>query len=181
MKGVESMIEKDKREKRKRNLVFKGEKGDIRRELEKIGKEIGMKLEVEEIRKVRMWREEKAKMVIVKVKSGGSRRKILENNKKFKGREVWIEVNLTFKERKMKFKFRKIVEEEEGKGWEVRVGYRRMWIENIWWFWDEGKRSLEMERGGGDKRNGRKEWKRGKGGLGREERMWMDKRGGGEV
>lgn len=88
---------KGRKGKRKRNLVFKsikiGEKGDIRGELEKIGREIGMKLEVEEIRKVRMWREEKAKMVIVKVKSGGSRIKILENNKKFRGREVWIEVD----------------------------------------------------------------------------------------
>lgn len=85
----------------------------MRGDLEKIGKEIGVELEVEDLRKVRTGKEKKGEMVIVKVKSEECRKKVPENKKKLRGRKVWIEEDLTFQERKMKFKLRKIAEEEE--------------------------------------------------------------------
>lgn len=55
-------------------------------------------------------------MVIVKLKSEESRRKILENKRKLRGKEIWIEEDQTFKERKMKWKLRQIAGEEERRG-----------------------------------------------------------------
>lgn len=60
-------------------------------EIKNICKEIGVDIEIEEIRKVKMGREEKGDMLIVKVRSEENKRKILENKRKLKGRSVWIE------------------------------------------------------------------------------------------
>lgn len=152
----------DGRERRKKNLVFK----DVRKvkegskeEIKNICKEIGVDIEIEEIRKVKMGREEKGDMLIVKVRSEENKRKILENKRKLKGRSVWIEEDLTFKERKMRWNLRRVAEEERRKGRTVRMGNGRIWVENAWWFWDEDDEVLRdgRERKWGVVAEGRRE------------------------
>lgn len=127
----------DGRERRKKNLVFGVRKvtEGSKEEIKNICKKIGIDIEIEEIRKVKTGREEKGDMLIVKVRSEENKRKILENKRKLKGRNVWIEEDLTFKERKMRWNLRKVAEEERRKGRTVRMGNGRIWVENAWWFW----------------------------------------------
>lgn len=100
----------DGRERRKKNLVFKGVrkvKEGSKEEIKNICKEIGVDIEIEEIRKIKTGREEKGDMLIVKIRLEENKRKILENKRKLKGRSVWIEEDLTFKERKMRWNLRR--------------------------------------------------------------------------
>lgn len=108
-----------KRERRKKNLVFKGVRKveeDSKEEIKNICRKIEVDIEIEEIRKIKTEREEKGDMLIVKVRSEENKRKILENKRKLKGGSIWIEEDLSFKERKMKWNLRRVAEEERRRG-----------------------------------------------------------------
>lgn len=68
-------------------------------------------------------------MLIVKVRSEENKRKILENKRKLKGGSIWIEEDLSFKERKMRWNLRRVAEEERKRGRAVRMGNGRIWID----------------------------------------------------
>lgn len=105
--------------------------------MESICKEIEVSIDIEEIKEIKAGKEEKGRMVIVKVKSDESRRKILENKRKLRGKEVWIEKDQTFKERKMKWKLRQIAGEEERREERVRIGYGKLWTGDEARLWDK--------------------------------------------
>lgn len=59
-------------------------------------------------------------MVTVKLKSEESRRKILENKRKLRGKEIWIEEDQIFKEMEIKANSRR-------RGKKRREGENRIW------------------------------------------------------
>lgn len=69
---------------------MKGESGDTKREIIKISKgiEIGIEIEIEQLKKVKTGKEERGEMVIVKIITEENRRKILENKKKLRRKDV---------------------------------------------------------------------------------------------
>lgn len=61
MRRMERGMERDERERRKKNIVFKGvkkEKGNIKERIKKICEKIRIKIEIKELRKIRMSKEE---------------------------------------------------------------------------------------------------------------------------
>lgn len=152
MRRMERLIEKEEREKRRRNVIFKGvraEGGKVKEEIIKLCREMKVSegMEFEEIKRVRTGREDKGEMIIIKVKKEEDKRKILENKGRLRGREVWVEEDLTFKERKMNWNLRRIREEEIRRGKMVKIGYGKICIENVWWYWDEEEEELKDGRG----------------------------------
>lgn len=69
--------------------------------------------------------------MIIKLKEEEMKREVMRNIGKLKGKDIWIEEDQTFKERKMRWKI-KNMEEERRKGKRVRQGYGRIWIEDRW-------------------------------------------------
>ncbi|EZA51537.1 hypothetical protein X777_09784 [Ooceraea biroi] len=154
---MEMEREREERDRRKRNLILIGikrEGGDMRKEIEEIGKEIEVEMEIEDIRKLRGGREEKREMAIIKIRTEENRKKILENKRKLRGRKIWIEEDQTFNERKIKWKLRQIAGEEERTGKKVKLGYGKIWIEGKWWFWDEEEEILK-DAGGRQREKGK--------------------------
>lgn len=86
--------EKKKRERsERRNVVvkdFKEIEGDARNGLEKVFKKIGANVRMEEIRIVRMGKEERGGMTIVKL-GKGDKKEVMEKKKELTGGRVWIE------------------------------------------------------------------------------------------
>lgn len=66
-------------------------------------------------------------MVIVEIITEENRRKILENKKKLRRKDVWLEEDQTFKERKMKWRLMEITGKEQGKGKNRENGKNRIW------------------------------------------------------
>lgn len=60
---------------------------------------------------------------------------------------MWIEEDLTFRERKMRWNLRRIADEERRKERLVKLGIGRLWIDNVWWFWNNVDETLKDERG----------------------------------
>ena len=82
----------------------------------------------------------------------------MEEKRKLKGGKIWITEDLTWGERKMKWRMRGIAREEIGKGSRVWMGYDKMMINDHWWFWDVGRETLVdgkgRERGGEEREAG---------------------------
>lgn len=149
MKRLERLMKNEERDKRKKNLIFKGVKGEgeVIDRVDKVGREIGVEIEIEEIKKIKTGREERGEMLLVKVKTEKNKRRIMKYKKKLKGRDVWIEEDRIYKERIMMRKLRQIEEEERRKGKTVRVRFGKIWIEDKWWFWDEEEEILKNREG----------------------------------
>lgn len=85
--------------------------------------------------------------MIIKLKEEEMKREVMRSIGKLKGKDIWIEKDQTFKERKMRWKLKNMAEEERRKGKRVRQGYGRIWIEDSWWYWDEEEEALRDVRG----------------------------------
>lgn len=54
--------------------------------------------------------------------------------KKFKKNGMWIEEEKTFKEKKIEWKLKKL-RKKRRKGKKVRIGKKKKWIEDRWFYW----------------------------------------------
>lgn len=84
---------------------------------------------MDEIRRMKTGREERGELVTVRMGSEVIKRRVLENKRKLKGKEIWIEEDLTFREKKMKWRLRRVAEEEERKGAVMIIGYGKLRID----------------------------------------------------
>jgi len=147
---LERRYEIRERGERRRNLLMRGlkerEEG-MREEVEGVMKRIGVEVKVKEIRRIETGRKEKGNRTIVRVENEDEKAKIMQNKWKLKGGELWIEDDLTWEERRIKWKLTQIARIEEAKGRRVRIGRGRLWIEGMWWIWDEEREELR-DKGG---------------------------------
>ncbi|KAL6421075.1 hypothetical protein ACFW04_013599 [Cataglyphis niger] len=123
LKEMENRMERREREERRRNVLIKGvevKKGRRRVAVEELFDNIGVKAEIEEMRKIGGGVERGREMMVVRLKNEEQRR------------ETW-------KERRMRWSLEGIAREEEKKGRKVWIGYGKIRIDEKWWRWDEAK------------------------------------------
>jgi len=124
VKEIEKRLEIRDREERRRNVVIRGvavKREGRRKAVEEIIKIIGMK-EMKEIKKIGGQAENGREMLLVKLGSEEQKREVMGRKSKLKGREERISEDLSWKERKMKWKLEEIARVEERRG-------RRIWVE----------------------------------------------------
>jgi len=121
---IEKNIEaRERKERRKRNLVIKGVqkmKGDWRWGVEKILKDIGVEIRCEEMKRLSIGNEERGDMVWVKFGSEENKRIVWEKKKSLKRSKIWIDEDWTWREREVRRKLGRLAVQERGKG-------RRVW------------------------------------------------------
>jgi len=88
----------------------------------------------------------------------------MEKKKELKGKKIRIDDDLTWAERRMKWRIGEIAEEERKKGNKVWTGYGKIRINEYWWRWDEEEgrlrnwkgevRGEEMDKGKGEAATG---------------------------
>jgi hypothetical protein len=79
------------------------------------------------------------------LRAAGKNGKLWKNKRKLrekKGKRVYIEDDLTKKERDIQKELRALAKEERQKGLRVKVGYKKIWIEGKGFRWDEEKEKL---------------------------------------
>lgn len=82
-------------------------------------------------------------MVVARLRSREQKKQIMGRKGKLKGRRVKIEDDLTWGERKMKWRIEETAETERKKGNRMWMGYGKIRINEQWWRWDERWRSSE--------------------------------------
>jgi len=140
-----------------------GVKATILEIIKRVGAEVG----VEEVREVRTGREEQGGFAVVRFRTEEEKREVMRKKGGLRGERIWIEEDLTWRERQVRWKIREVARGEEGKGAKVWVGENRAMINGVWWFWDEEEGGLK-DRGGrrwGDKEKMRAKSGEGEGGF----------------
>jgi len=152
VKQLERRWEMKERGERRRNLIVKGMKGgegSMKERVEKVIKGLGVRVEgkVEDVRRIDGGKREKGDMVIVKMATKEAKREVMVNKWRLKGKEIWIEEDLTWEERRINWRARRVALERGGKGNSVRIGQGGAWIGGEWWTWDEKREELRLGRG----------------------------------
>ncbi|KMQ88293.1 hypothetical protein RF55_12247 [Lasius niger] len=159
LKGREERWKLEKEEIKKKNILIKGlkvEGKDADKEIEELCRKLEVKVHVEVIRKVKMGGEGRDELLILKLGSEEEKKEMLWKKKLLKRSKVWVEEDLTWKERRMKWDLKDIGREEELKGGKVWIGYNKININGEWWFWDEdggNMRDWKGNRRRGEMRN----------------------------
>lgn len=99
VRKLERRYEQKERGERKRTILLKGLKkgeGGLKENVEEVMKRIGVEVKVEEIRKIEAGKRERGNMVMVKVGSEDEKRRIMQSKWKLKGKDIWVEKNLTW-------------------------------------------------------------------------------------
>jgi len=86
--------------------------GEIRGRVEKLMEEIAVEVGIEWVRKVRGKERGEGEMVVVRLGNREQKRQVMEKKKGLRGRAVRIEDDLTWGERRMKWRIGEIAEEE---------------------------------------------------------------------
>lgn len=76
---------------------------------------------VEEMREVRTGREERGGMAVVRLREG-DKKEVMRKKKNLKRGNVWIKDDLTWEERRVRWRFREAMKEEEMRGARVWIG-----------------------------------------------------------
>lgn len=81
------------------------------------------------------------KIIVAKLKNFEHKIEILKNKSKLKGKNIYIDSDLTLDEQKTQAEIRKAAKEEKDKGNNTKVGYRKLEINGMKYVWndEEGK------------------------------------------
>ncbi|XP_011706307.1 PREDICTED: golgin subfamily A member 6-like protein 22, partial [Wasmannia auropunctata] len=132
VRQLEKRWERKEREDRRKNLLVKGLKegeGSSKERVEEVLRGLGMEIKIEDIRKLDVGKREKGDMVVVRVGSEDMKRNILLNKWRLKGKDWWIEEDLTWEERRIRWCIRQVAKKEEMKGKRVKAEQRGVWID----------------------------------------------------
>ena len=136
-----------KREKRKTNIVIRGvwKEEETEKEVKEfIGKNIKTEEEIRETRKIKA--SGGKEIVIAKLENWKDKREMMTRKREFKT-GVYIEDDLTWKEREMQRKLRKIAGQKREEVKKVIVKYKGICTDQKWYEWNEVEESLEERKG----------------------------------
>ncbi|KAL6420868.1 hypothetical protein ACFW04_014384 [Cataglyphis niger] len=132
IKELESRMERREREERRKNVLIKGveiKEGRRKVAVEELLGSIGVKAEIEEVRKIGGDGKGGRQMIIVRLKNEEQRMEVWNKKKFLKGRKERILEDWTWKKRRMRWSLERIAREEEKKGRKVWIGYGKIRID----------------------------------------------------
>lgn len=144
--SLENRVRMIENENRKDNIVIKGlttkKQGQL--QCEDIENFIANKLKtnVKILSVTEIKQKTDQQMVVVKCESFEQKRQIMRNKNKLKGTECYLEDDLTKEDRKIQTILRHKVKEERSKGKNVKMGYRKIVINNEIWDWNEEENNI---------------------------------------
>lgn len=80
--------------------------------------------------------------VIVKLKNVEDKKRIMKEKRKLKGTKMFIDEDRTAEERKTQMKIKEKADKEKSEGKKVRMGFKKLWIEDQLFIWDEKKQEI---------------------------------------
>lgn len=138
------VLEMKERRERRKNIIIRGvelEEKNIKENIEEWMREkLGVKQKVEAAEKRRMGTNKEGKKiegVLVKLQDVEKKREVMVNRKNLKGTNIFIDDDLTKKEREIQKKIRERAEEERKKGNKVKIGYQKLEVNGAWLKWQE--------------------------------------------
>jgi len=106
IRGMERRLERKEREERRKNVIIKGGKGknEIEKEVEGLLREVGIEVELEGIKVTGEGRKGEIGPIMIKMRKMEQKRELMIRKRKVRERGIIIEDDLTWRERKIKWK-----------------------------------------------------------------------------
>ncbi|XP_020297295.1 golgin subfamily A member 6-like protein 6 [Pseudomyrmex gracilis] len=83
------------------------------------------------------------KVIVIRLSSEKEKRAVMENKNKLKGEKIFIQNDLSWKERKTQEEIHRWVKEKREKGEEVKIGTEKVKIKENWRQWRDIQREME--------------------------------------
>lgn len=146
MEKVERNLEEKEKEEKRNNIVIRGveiEEAGAEKEVEKMMKDkLNIEIKVKQV-EIRNTRNNK-KLAIVKIMDYEDKRKVMREKRKLKGTRVYIDDDRTEQEQKIQIIIKKRAIEEKNNGNNVKIGFKKIWINGEEWKWNE--KNMEIEK-----------------------------------
>lgn len=84
--------------------------------------------------------------LVVALESMENKREIMKSKSCLKGSGIWIEDDLTDREKEIQSWLERLKEEEKSLGIEAILGYQKVKIQGVWYNWEEKKGGLEVQK-----------------------------------
>lgn len=147
---LEQKMEKCDQDKRKYNIIIKGEgmvENGNRESFKSFLKErLNIEVDVANVHykaNTPQW-----KTVLVELTNWKQKSEIMQNKRKLKGSKIYIEHDLTLEERRIQKEIRRIGKCEKEKGKKVKISYKKIVVEGINYEWSETEQGVvEVEAG----------------------------------
>ena len=150
MTRIKKKLEMREKEKRRNNIVTKRievKEGRMKEAAEGILKLIGAEVKVREIRRIGDGNDNGREMLVVKLENEDQKWEVMGKKNRLRGRGEIITEDLTWRERKIRWRLMEIAKKEEAKGNRAWVKGGRIRLEGKWWKWNEEEETLEEEGG----------------------------------
>lgn len=143
VKKLKRIIEDKERKDRKNNIVIRGLRNE-KKETKEVGKQF---LEKEfgaggKIKYIKTEGKEKRDVIIVEMEDWQAKEKIMKEKSKLRGRNIFIDHDMTKEEREVQRKLRERAGREREEGKKVKVGYRKIIVEGKIYIWNEEEEEL---------------------------------------
>lgn len=142
MSKQEHEYEMLERRNRKKNIFIRGLRTvgrGIKEEIRDIiNEKMGLSMYIRRIRAI-------GGGLVIELESMENKREIMKNKKCLKGWEIWIDDDLTDREKEIQAWLVQLKEEERGHGIEVSLGHQKARVQGVWYMWDEKKGRLEEQ------------------------------------
>ncbi|XP_043587564.1 vicilin-like seed storage protein At2g18540 [Bombus pyrosoma] len=153
IRRIEEEREREEREKRRNNIVIKGvdwKEGNKEEAVKEFVRDkMGIETEVEKAHTIRVG--ERTTIMVATMKSREEKIRIMKGKSRLvKG--VYIDDDLTRKEREIQQQIRKEARTRREKGEHVRTGYMKLEMGNRWYRWNEKEERLMEERKRGEEK-----------------------------
>ena len=145
IKKLEFEKERKEREEKRKNIVIKGanfENYNLENEVCKFLKE-KIKVEVKIRKAYNIKTKENRKITIAEVENLEKKKEIMVNKKNLGSEKVFIDDDMTWKEREIQGKIRELAKKKKQEGCEVKVSYMKMYLNGKWLKWNEHKNRFE--------------------------------------
>lgn len=135
---LEHKLEEKDKERRKCNVVIKGiaEKQIYNTQGIKGWIKTNLKVDVEVKSVINLSKPDKRDMLLVELGNYQEKQDIMKNKSRLKGTEIYVEYDLTLEERKIAAYLRKTAKEEREKGKQVKIGYKKLYVNRKMYVWD---------------------------------------------
>lgn len=140
---LENFTEKCEKEKRRNNVIIKGivaKQGNVTKQVEEfIERNMEIQTKVSEAYQTKGG-------IIAKIESWEIKKEIMKNKNKLKGSQVYIDADLTPKERQVQKELIAIAKEMKNKGNRVTIGYRKLTVNGEKYIWEDEENGVILAR-----------------------------------
>lgn len=143
---IEERVENEEKRKKKNNIIIKGAQIDVTSINRSVEDFLRKELEVETKINTAYKLESKTttEMIVVQMESWEKKKEVMQTKNKLKNTKIYIDNDLTKKEREIQMEIRKIAFEEKKKGKRTKISYQALKVNDEVYKWDKKEYGLVL-------------------------------------